>query len=138
MIPSALPDPPPPRGDGLATSPGDVGPRHESCELAVAIVSAVLDVPVAAITAPNRASAASAHARHVAMYLAHVTLQLRPGQVAAGFGRDRTSVAYAVRRIEDRRDEPAFDALMDRLERLATACRHFASRGGTAEPGARP
>lgn len=127
----------PPDRDGHGSSPT---PRHNEggtvlagCALASAIASAFFDVPVAVVTAPNRATAASALARHVAMYLAHVTLQLKPGQVAAGFRRDRTSISYAVQRIEDRRDDPSFDALMERLERLAVACRFFATGEGPGE-----
>ncbi|WP_102957748.1 helix-turn-helix domain-containing protein [Mangrovicella endophytica] len=91
------------------------------CRLTREIASAVFDIAVSDIDRQNRAQAPICHARHVAMYLAHVVLQMPLTVIAAEFGRDRTSVAHAVRRIEDQRDDPDFDALLTRLERLAGA-----------------
>jgi hypothetical protein len=50
------------------------------------------------------------------MYLAHVALGQPLTRVAAGFGRDRSTVAYACRRIEEQRDNAAFDAALAGLE----------------------
>ena len=92
------------------------------CRLAREIASAVLVVPVEEIARPNRSVAETCQARHLAMYLAHVVFQVPLGTIAGQFGRDRTSVAHAVRRIEDGRDEASFEQLVARLERLANAC----------------
>lgn len=70
------------------------------------------------IYAPTRGRARAVFARQVAMYLAHVVGQLTMTDVARVFGRDRTTVAYALHLIEDRRDDPDFDAAMERLEAL--------------------
>ncbi len=53
------------------------------------------------------------------MYLAHVAFGLSLTAVGMGFGRDRTTVAYACHKIEDRRDNSAFDAALDCLELAA-------------------
>lgn len=102
------------------------------CRLAREIASAVLDVPVEEIGRPNRSVAETCRARHLAIYLAHVVFQVPLGAIATEFGRDRTSVAHAVRRIEDGRDEAAFEHLVVRLERLAVACLCLSEDGGRA------
>lgn len=101
------------------------------CRLARDIASAVLDVAPAEIVRPTRSPAPTCHARHVAMYLAHVIFQVPLTAISRSFGRDRTSVAHGIRRIEDLRDDAVFDALMARLERLAGSCR--ALMGADAE-----
>lgn len=50
------------------------------------------------------------------MYLAHVIYGLSLVGVGVGFGRDRTTVAYACHMVEDARDDPAFDAALAGLE----------------------
>lgn len=99
------------------------------CRLAREIASAVLLVPIEEIARPNRSVTATCQARHLAIYLAHVVFQVPLGTIALHFGRDRTSVAHAVRRIEDGRDEEEFERLVARLERLANACLHLSDDG---------
>lgn len=84
--------------------------------LAQQAVAYAFDVPVEEIAAPTRRSAEVALARQVAMYLAHVAFELSLARVGDAFGRDRTTAAYACHRVEDRRDEPSFDDLLDALE----------------------
>lgn len=58
------------------------------------------------------------HVQQIAMYVCHVALQLTMTDIARGFGRDRTTVGYACARIEDRRDDRAFDDLVGAVERV--------------------
>ena len=58
-----------------------------------------------------------ARARKVAMYLAHVLFGLSLEATARAFGRDRTTVAYACRKIEDWRERAANERCLIRLER---------------------
>ena len=51
-----------------------------------------------------------------ALYLLHVAYGISLTHVGTLFGRDRTAVAHACTIIEDRRDDPAFDTLLDNLE----------------------
>ncbi|WP_244629580.1 helix-turn-helix domain-containing protein [Martelella limonii] len=59
------------------------------------------------------------HYRQIAMYVCHVSLQLSLSEIGQAFGRDRTTVAYSCRVIEDRRDDRAFDEFIAAVERLA-------------------
>jgi chromosomal replication initiation ATPase DnaA len=50
------------------------------------------------------------------MYLLHVGGGISLSRAGAAFGRDRSTVAYAVRAIELRRDQSDFDIWMQALE----------------------
>lgn len=84
--------------------------------LALQTVAYALGVPADEIDQPTRGAARAALARQVAMYLTHVAFELSLQRCAQAFGRDRSTAAYACHRIEDRRDEPEFDAFLDDLE----------------------
>ena len=72
----------------------------------------------------TRGCARVALARQSGMYLAHVSAGLTLSRAASLFGRDRTTAAYACRVIEDRRDDPGFDALLVAIEaRLMSAAK---------------
>lgn len=55
-------------------------------------------------------------ARHVSMYLAHVSCRMSLSDVGRLYARDRTTVAYACAVIEERRDDPKFDSALELLE----------------------
>ncbi len=80
------------------------------------IVATAFQVPVADISAPTRGCASVAAARQVALYLVHVGFGLTLTQTGTLFGRDRTTVAHACRSVEERREDPDFDACLDYLE----------------------
>ncbi len=89
------------------------------CRLAAILVARRFEVALTEIGAPTRRSPQTARARQAAMYLAHVALGVRFASVGEGFGRDRSTASYACRRIEDKRDDPAFDSALDGLEMAA-------------------
>jgi chromosomal replication initiation ATPase DnaA len=60
----------------------------------------------------------AAHARQVAMYLAAVGLRRSLRETGRGFGRDHKAIAHACRRIEEAREDPAFDRTVEWLETL--------------------
>jgi len=68
------------------------------------------------IASPTRGRARAALARQVAIYLTHVAFELSLARVAAAFGRDRSTAAHACHKVEDGRDDPAFDACLEDLE----------------------
>lgn len=74
-------------------------------------------VPVILMLHPSRCQAGVAEARQLAMYLMHVILQRSLTEIGIFFGRDRTTVGHACAAVEDRRDEPAFEREVRRLER---------------------
>lgn len=68
------------------------------------------------IRSSTRNCARAARARQVAMYLTYVSFQWPLSRIGKAFGRDRTTVGYACRLIEDLRDNHDFDARLSQLE----------------------
>jgi chromosomal replication initiation ATPase DnaA len=104
------------------------------CWLLESATAAAFGVPVDELRAPSRRSADVAFARQSAMYLAHVTLGLSYSAVGTLFHRDRTTAAYACQLVEDRRDDPTIDRLLQTLEGV---CGEMA-RGILTPPQVRP
>ena len=73
----------------------------------------------------SRGSAGAAFARQVAMYLSHTRLGVSYTTAGDLFGRDRTTAAHACRTVEDRREDPHVDAILDCLERAIDAWRNL-------------
>ena len=97
-----------------------VDPSH-ACSLAARLSATHFELSQAALITTPRGSRRISRARHVAIYLAHVTLGLPLGFVASQFKRDRSTAAYACRLVEDLRERPAFDAALATLEIAAKA-----------------
>ena len=87
----------------------------------LSLIAHIFEVPEDAIEARSRCNARVALARQSAMYLAHVCLGLSFTDVGRLFRRDRTTVSYACRTVEERRDDPEFDTLVGRLEHAIAA-----------------
>lgn len=75
-----------------------------------------LDIPGDTLLGSGRGAARIAYGRHIAMYLAHTGLGLSLSRVGDAFGRDKSTVSHACSRIEDLRDDAAFDAWLEALE----------------------
>ena len=86
-----------------------------------AATAAAFGVPADELRAPSRRAAGIAFARQSAIYLAHVVLGLNYSAAGRLFGRDRTTAAHACQLVEDRRDDPEIDRLLEMLERLCRA-----------------
>ncbi|WP_206711223.1 helix-turn-helix domain-containing protein [Aquisalinus flavus] len=82
------------------------------------IAARAYDMTLDQMLARNRCRAWIAEGRQVAMYLTHVIGQVPLSETGPHFGRDRTTVAHACARIEDKRDEDYFDNGLMRLEAL--------------------
>ena len=82
----------------------------------ISLVSAARHVPKWRMLRRCRGKADTAMARHIAMYLAHTFLSRTLSEVAALFGRDRTTVSYACAKIEDLRERRRFDEELCALE----------------------
>ncbi|HEY2186767.1 MAG TPA: helix-turn-helix domain-containing protein [Xanthobacteraceae bacterium] len=65
-----------------------------------------------------RRSREADRARQLGMYLARVVLRLGLRETARGFGRNHRAVLQACRRIEEAREDPAFDRTVEWLETL--------------------
>jgi chromosomal replication initiation ATPase DnaA len=79
-------------------------------------VAAAFEVPVHELRARTRRTATVALARQCVMYLAHTTFGWSHAAVGAVCGRNRRTVAHGCRMVEERRERPAFDALVAKLE----------------------
>jgi hypothetical protein len=103
-------------------------PRHidnsagdDGCRFVEALVALAFRVEIAELRRGSRGRAPVALARQTAMYLAHVHLGLSLERAGQAFGRDRTTVAHACRRVEDSRDDPDFERPLVHLE-MALQC----------------
>ena len=95
------------------------------CDTAALATAAAFALPVGALHAETRGAPYVAFVRQSAMYLSHVAFGVSLSEVGRCFGRDRTTAAHACRLIEDRRDDPAVDAVLGSLE---NACRTLRRR----------
>ncbi|MEM9055543.1 MAG: helix-turn-helix domain-containing protein [Pseudomonadota bacterium] len=89
---------------------------QKNAYLVASLVGYALELKADTILRTERGSREIVQARQVAMYLAHVGLGLSLARVAAAFERDRSTVAHACHRIEEKRDDVAFDAWLETLE----------------------
>lgn len=94
------------------------------------LVSLATGIEAPSIASRKRSSARAARARQVAMYLAHIGFAWPMRRVGAAFGRDRTTASHAVHRIEDLRDQPGFDVLLEGLEACVRAAPKRPDLGG--------
>lgn len=109
----------PPKSRALAQD------AEEACRLAALLVADALQTNLSDILARTRGSPAHAHARHAAMYLAHVARGISLTAIGKFFGRDHSTVAHGCRRVENRRDDPAFDMLIAELGLAARIAAHL-------------
>ena len=80
------------------------------------LVARTFRMPRSALHAATRCRKTVAFARQVAMYLGHVCLSYPLKDIADHYCRDRTTVAYACRVVEDRREEEETELLLNSLE----------------------
>ena len=86
-------------------------------ELAMQLVAASTGVSKERMETRSRMERQACRARWLAMYLAYVTFGWPMDRVGHAFGLNRATAAAACRWAEDGRDRPAFDDLLERLER---------------------
>lgn len=85
-------------------------------------VAKVFNVDLVGLHAESRGQAEVAQARQVAMYLLHCAFSVSLTEIGHIFSRDRTTVRHACKIVEDRRDDPAFDYILNNLEEIV--CHH--------------
>lgn len=90
--------------------------RRRLATLVSQITAFAFDTSPEAMARASRSEPAVVRARQAAMYLTHVAFDLSLSQVAAAFGRDRTTVSAACARVEDWREDPLVDARLSALE----------------------
>lgn len=105
------------RAGGVGAGVRSLGDR-EICAIALEVAGAAFGCDGRGLRAVGRGPAGIARARQIAMYLAHVQGELSCARIAACLERERTTVAYGCRKIEDLRDQSDWDRLIGRLEAL--------------------
>ena len=88
-------------------------------EVLRAVAEATSTPPGAICGGSQKAQAATA--RHLCWYLMHTSLGLRQRDIARWFDVERRALQYGIRRVEDRRDDAEFDALVTKLEEKVRA-----------------
>lgn len=111
------------RSPDPARDPAGSGP----CLVAARLAATAVQVPFDALMHDRRRDRRCSSARALAMYLAHVGLGLSMSRVARDFGRHRSTVAYACRMIEERREVAGWD---DRVAVLEDEVRGALAEGG--------
>jgi chromosomal replication initiation ATPase DnaA len=104
--------------DGRFDAP-QAGEDRIRAGLALQMVAASTGVAVEQMAPKTRLEGRACKARWLAMYLAHVTFGWPVERVGHAFGLNRSTAAAACRWVEDERDRPLLDALLDHLERCA-------------------
>lgn len=105
-------------------------PGEAGIDVAAALAAWVAGVDRIALFGESRGGAQVAAARQLAIYLAHVVLGYDLTRLAAAFGRDRATLRHALRRIEDERDDPAFDRQLTGLEAILLPLRRDKGAAG--------
>lgn len=98
------------------------------CEAVIDLAAALFNVCGKELRRPGRTGLEVARVRQIAMYAAHVNLEISMREVGKGFGRDRTTVIHACQTIEDMRDDQEFDRHVATFERVVRAA--FLGDGG--------
>ncbi len=98
----------------------------EQAWLVQVTVAQVTGLEMKDICATTRSPPKVALARQVAMYLCHIVFNASLVDVAKAFGRDSSTVMYALSRIEELREEPEFDRTLDWLEAMLCHARRNA------------
>lgn len=94
------------------------GPPSLLFVFVIQMVASAMDVESTAMTKHARGNAKLSRARQISMYLMNVSLAASYSEIAKVFERDRTTVSYACRVVEELRDVPAFDDRLNELESI--------------------
>ena len=94
----------------------EVATRLSALVIVDELVARTYRIPRSALYAGTRCRKSIAFARQVSMYLGHVCLSFPLKDIARHYQRDRTTVAYACRVVEDRREEEETELLLSSLE----------------------
>lgn len=64
---------------------------------------------------------AAMHVRQVAIYVLNTEAAVRGADLAKALGVSKQAISKTLKAMEDKRDEPAFDALLNRVHELMNA-----------------
>lgn len=96
---------------------------RDRADLVQQIVALRLGTPMETLQRKSRLTQSALRTRRVSLYLAHVALGWPLERVGHAFGINRQTVGTACTRIEQARDEPHLNDLLDQLaETIQTLC----------------
>ncbi|WP_417667404.1 helix-turn-helix domain-containing protein [Roseibium sp.] len=98
----------------------DVNRLEAHLHLAEGYVARFFGIKPADIYGPTRGRSHIVEARHLVMYLARVEIGMTLEAVGRRYNRNRSTVSYACRCVEDRRDDPVYDLMVCEIEQLIT------------------
>ncbi len=96
------------------------------CQLVA--VSFALDA--ADLLSSERGTAKTARARHIAIYLLHTSLSMKQSEIADLFSRDRTTIGYSCKKVEDMREMPSFEKHVRGCEKIIDLLGELFSNAG--------
>ena len=101
------------------------------------MVASAFELPPERLLRYERGNARATRARQISIYLMHTTLSFSLSTISRIYSKDRTTIGYACRVIEDLRDKPAFDDRIIELENTINTVLKLASyvptKGGRHE-----
>lgn len=93
-------------------------PVSKTCRMVRYLVAEVLMLARHTLPAVRVRRSLTRHSRQIAIYICHVSLSIPQSEVAEAFGKDRSTVRHSCHVVEDWRDDPAYDAFIESLERI--------------------
>lgn len=93
----------------------------EICDGLIDLLSEAFGIKGSELRNSVRGRKEIARVRQIGMYVAHTMFSMTMATVAAGFGRDRSTVMYACHQIENMRDDAEFDQIVHNFERIVAA-----------------
>lgn len=91
------------------------------------MVASAFELPSERLLRYDRGNAKATRARQISIYLMHTGLSFSLAKVSRIYNKDRTTIGYACRLIEDLRDNPAFDDRILELENTINTVLKLAS-----------
>jgi hypothetical protein len=91
---------------------------QETARRAACLLAAYFDFPPEAFFRITRGGEGEAFGRHVLAYLLHTAADMSLNAVGQALGRDRSTISYAVKLVEDLREDEAIDATLGELSAL--------------------
>jgi len=80
------------------------------------MVASVFELTADKLLHNDRGHSKTTRARQIAIYLMHTCLSFSLTEIAKFYHKDRTTISYSCRVVEDLRDTPAFDERLQELE----------------------
>ena len=89
---------------------------HQYMTFTIALVAHALNIEQKKILVPKRSQKNITLARQITSYLMHVACQINISKTARLLKKDRATITHACHKIENQRDNPIFNYMIDHLE----------------------